>query len=467
MWFFLEGNDISEQEQDALMTRVVEEAKKRIAPSIDRALLLPPDITRYHSGSGRLTNRLYHALGNDCHTDVIPTLGQHVPHTPEENEWMFGDIPEERIHAHDWTSSCSTLGEIDSDFVKLATQGKADWPIPVEINRAVTEGNYDLVVNVGQIVPHEVLGFANHNKNYFIGLGGKTMITASHMAAAMCGIENNLGQIVTPLRGCYNVAEKRFLGDVPDVYVLIVKAYGPNGDLVTTGLYVGEQIETYIAATRSAREKTVKMFDEPLKKVVCFMDPREFKSTWVANKAVYRTRKAIADGGELIVVAPGVERFGEQDSVDAMIRKYGYKGTPHTMEAYAADAELRDLGHAAAHLIHGSSEGRFTITYAPGKLTADEIRSAGYEYLDLNRAMELYNPERMKEGWNTIGDEEIFFIGSPSLGLWTAREKYIEAIENNQAFVEKMIEREPGEPLWKQLRRWNFDDIQRYRQGDE
>jgi nickel-dependent lactate racemase len=188
-------------------------------------------VTRYHSGAGELTNMLYHILGPECRIDVIPTLGQHVPHTPEENRWMFGDIPEERIHAHNWKNSCVKLGEIEKEFVKTATGARADWPIPVTINRAVVEGEYDLIVNIGQIVPHEVLGFANHNKNYFIGLGGKEMIAASHMMAASCGIEDNLGQIITPLRGCFNVAERRYLGKIPDVYVLIVKTRNQDGEM--------------------------------------------------------------------------------------------------------------------------------------------------------------------------------------------------------------------------------------------
>ncbi len=355
MWFYKEGDLINEKSQRVMMERLVDEAGKRFSHSIRKVLLLPPDITRYHSGAGKITNMLYHILGPDCHIDIIPTLGQHVPHTPKENKWMFGDIPERCFHIHDWHSSCTLMGKINKEFVKYASNDHADWPIPIEINRTVSEGKYDLVVNIGQIVPHEVLGFANHNKNYFIGLGGKSTICASHMMAAACGIEDNLGQIITPLRGCYILAERDYLKDVTDVYVLIVKTQNNKGELLTTGLYVGEDIQTYLTAARYARKHTIYLFEKPLQKVVCIMAEKEFKSTWVANKAIYRTRKAIADGGELLIIAPGVERFGEQTEVDQMIRKYGYKGTPHTLNAYTNDQELHELGHAAAHLIHGSS----------------------------------------------------------------------------------------------------------------
>ena len=462
MWFYEENSVVSPDQEKAMMARLLQQARRRFTPDIRRALILPPDLTRYHSGAGRLSNDLYHLLGPDCRTDLMPTLGQHVPHTSQENRWMFGDIPEDRILVHDWRGPKNDrLGEVPAEFIRYATGGRADWPLPVEINGAVTRGGYDLIVNIGQVVPHEVLGFANHNKNYFIGLGSKDMICASHMMAAMCGIEDNLGQIITPLRACYNVAERDYLSNLPHVYVLVIKTRDEKGQLVTTGFYVGDDLETYVRAARYAREHTVILFDKPLPKVVCHMDHREFHSTWVANKAVYRTRKVVADGGELIVIAPGVDRFGEQDEVDRMIRRYGYKGTPNTLEAYKRDAELRDLGHAAAHLIHGSSEGRFRITYAPGKVTRQEVESIGFNYLDTQTALQRYNPEKLHEGLNSIDGEEFYYISSPSLGLWTARDKYLASLKRNVEFACRMEEKYP-DPLWSQLRQWNQQDYDRF-----
>jgi len=462
MWFYQEGCVIDEAAQRAMIDRMVAEASKRLGRPIRKALLLPPDLTRYHSGAGMLTNHLYHTLGYGCQVDVIPTLGQHIPHTLAENRWMFGDIPPERIFAHDWQNSCEELGEVSKEFVRYATGGKVDWAIPVVINRAVRQGGYDFVFNIGQVVPHEVLGFSNHNKNYFIGLGGRPMICASHLAAATYGIENNLGQMITPLRGCYNAAERDFLGQVVDVYVQLVKTPQPGGQLAVTGFYVGDGIEPYIRAARRAREHTIRLFDQPLAKVVCHMDEREFKSTWVSNKAVYRNRMAVADGGELIVIAPGVERFGEQKVVDGIIRKYGYKGTPNALQAYQTDPVVNGLGVAAAHLIHGSSEGRFTITYAPGKLSREEVEQVGYRYLDPRAALELYNPAILKDGFNTVNGQEIFYISSPGSGLWAAKEKYIRALRLNLQFAENMCRKEPGESIWRQLAQWDREDLAKY-----
>ncbi|MBN2473942.1 MAG: DUF2088 domain-containing protein [Pirellulales bacterium] len=425
-WFSEQSSRIGPERLEALMRQTAEEARRRIAARPKRVLLLPPDITRAHSGAGRLTEMLYRIFAEEdgAEVHVIPTLGQHVPHTPEENARMFGSIPENRIHAHDWRGGCAALGEVPADFVKEATRGAADWAIPVVVNRMLMQESWDLVINIGHVVPHEVLGFANHNKNYFIGLAGKEMICAAHMAAACCGIENNLGTLTTPVRACFNKAEGDFLGALPDLYVQVVMARNEQDELVHTGVYVGDDPDTYLQAARQSRRQNITVLDEPIDKVVCVMQGDEFFSTWVANKAVYRTRMALADQGELVIIAPGLKRFGEQPEVDALIRKYGYVGTPRVMEAYRRDPVLKDLAHGTAHLIHGSSEGRFRITYAPGHVSREEIETVNFSYADLDQTLAKYPPERLKEGFNDLPDgERIFFIPTPSAGLWATREK--------------------------------------------
>jgi nickel-dependent lactate racemase len=423
-WFYEEEQSLSRNAIEALCARLIEEARERINSDLKRVLLLPPDLTRAHSGAGWITETLYKLLPSDCDIHVIPTLGQHIPHTKEENAWMFGSIPNERIHAHDWRNGVSRVGIIPAERVKESTGGAADWEIPVDLNSMLMDEQWDLIINVGHVVPHEVLGFANHNKNYFIGLGGKETICNSHMAAAVYGIENNLGNLITPLRACYNWAEDNFLGRLPDVYLQIVMRRDENDNLVHSGIYVGDDLETYLMAARASRAQNITTFEKPVKKIVAVMQADEFRGTWVANKAVYRTRMAIADGGELLIIAPGLERFGEQKEVDDLIRKYGYVTTPEILALYKQNADMQDLAHATAHLIHGSSEGRFTIRYAPGNLTRAEIEGVNYQYCDLNEALERYNPDTMKEGWNVMPDgEEVFFISTPSAGLWATVEK--------------------------------------------
>ncbi|MCX7712157.1 MAG: lactate racemase domain-containing protein [Chthoniobacterales bacterium] len=426
-WFYVEKEEITDKELQSLTLRILDEARERMGGEFRRVLLLPPDLTRAHSGAGRITQWLYFAFPEGCDVHVIPTLGQHVPHTPEENRWMFGEIPEERIHAHDWRNGVVHLGEVPSEFVAEKTQGKAKWGIPIELNSLLMSEKWDLIVHIGHVVPHEVLGFASHNKNFFIGLGGKETICSSHLASACYGIENNLGRLVTPVRACFNWAEEKYLGHLRDVYLLVVMRRNEEGRLVHSGFYVGDDFETYLLAAKASQKQNITFFEKPVKKIVAFMQGDEFRATWVANKAVYRTRMAIEDGGELLVIAPGVCRFGEQPEVEQIVRKFGYKGTEHTMKHYKTEKILQEFAHGTAHLIHGSSEGRFTIRYAPGHLSQEEVEAVGYAYMDCKKALARYNPEKMQEGWNVLPDgEELYFIHSPSAGLWASRDRFPE-----------------------------------------
>ena len=425
-WFSRTGDVISRPEIEEMLDRTVVEARERLGiAELRRVLLLPPDITRAHAGVGWMTEYLYNQLSeHGAEVHVIPTLGQHVPHTPEDNKWMFGSIPEERIYAHDWKNGVVHVGTVPAELVKKATGGVVDWEMPIDLNRMLMEEHWDLIIDIGHVVPHEVLGFANHNKNYFIGLGGKRTLGAAHMASAVYGIENNLGNLLTPVRRCFNWAEEHFLGDLPDVYVQVVMNYDDTGKLVHTGVFVGDDLDTYLDAARLSREENITVFDEPVKKIVAVMQADEFHATWVANKAIYRTRMAMADGGDLLIIAPGVIRFGEQPEVDALIRKYGYLSKDEVLALYETSLDMQDIPHGTAHLVHGSPEGRFTVTYAPGGLTREEIESVGYQYMDVGEALARYNPETMKDGWNTMPDgEEVFFISTPSAGLWAWKER--------------------------------------------
>ena len=136
-------------------------------------------------------------------------------------------------------------------------------------------------------------------------------------------------------------------------------------------------------------------------------------------------RMALADGAELIIMAPALCEFGEDKTIDALIRKYGYRGTPHTWSAPEKTLISRTNLSAPAHLIHGSSEGRFTITYAPSpEVTKEEIEDVGYRWGDLAGFNRKYKPESLKDGWNNINGEEIYYISNPALGLWAYKERF-------------------------------------------
>jgi len=394
---------------------------------LKNVLIIPPDFTRFHSNAGYITNVYYHALTEmGCNVDILPALGTHVPVTEEEAKLMFGDVPYEKFIAHNWRTDVVKLGEVPADYLEEITEGLWLSPVSVEVNRLIMDEKYDLIISPGQVVPHEVIGMANHSKNLFVGTGGSDMINKSHMVGAVYGMERMMGKDHTPVRKLFDYGMEHFLNKRPILFVLTV-CTAPGGNIRTHGLFIGETRKCLEAAIELAQEKNIDFVDTGIKKCVVYLTPDEFHSTWLGNKSVYRTRMAIADGGELLVLAPGIERFGEDPAVDQLIRKYGYKGRINTLEALnkPENQDLRDNMSAAAHLIHGSSDDRFTITYAVKDMTREEIEGVGFCYADFDEMVKKYDPQKLQYGYNTLPDgEEIYFIPNPALGLWINREKF-------------------------------------------
>jgi nickel-dependent lactate racemase len=383
----------------------------------DRVLAIPPDFTRFHSGAGELTKSAHDFYGERLRA-ILPALGTHAPMTPSQVTKMFGDIPFHLFHAHNWRKDTVTLGEVPAEYVREQSEGKLDYSWPVQINRMLVEGGFDLILSIGQVVPHEVIGMANYNKNILVGTGGPDSINRSHYLGAVYGMERIMGRADNPVRRVLNYASNHFIQHLPIVYVLTVVGRKEDGSLAIRGLFVGDDDECFHKAAELSLKVNFVMLDAEIRKAVVYLDPEELKSTWLGNKAIYRTRMALADGAELIVLAPGVKDFGEDATIDRLIRKHGYFGTPATLAAVANDQELAANLSAAAHLIHGSSEGRFSITYCPGGLSRKEICDAGFGYADLESMMKKYDPQRLKYGYNQVDGEEIFFVPNPGLGLW-------------------------------------------------
>lgn len=394
--------------------------------TLGKVLIIPPDFTRFHSNAGLITNLYYHMLTDrGAQVDILPALGTHTPVTESQWEAMFGDIPYSNMLVHNWRTDVVRLGEVPAEFLEEITEGLWHDPVSVEINRRIMDESYDLIISPGQVVPHEVIGMSNHSKNIFVGVGGADMINKSHMVGAVYGMERMMGRDHTPVRKVFDYALEHYMQKVPLLWVLTVTT-APGGQIRTHGLFISEGRKGLEEAVKLAQEKNLD-FVPPLKKCVVYLTPSEFRTTWLGNKAVYRTRMAMADGGELIILAPGVERFGEDMTVDALIRKYGYKGRLNTLAAFEKpeNEDLRSNMGAAAHLIHGSSDGRFSITYCTKKISREEIEGVGFQWADYDEMARRYDPEKLTYGRNTMPDgEEIFFIPNPALGLWADKSKF-------------------------------------------
>lgn len=391
-----------------------------------RVVAIPPDFTRLNSYAGPITEMAYDYFG-DALTDVMPALGTHSAMTPEQIRTMFGHIPADRFRVHDWRHDVVTVGEVPASYLREVSEGRVEYTWPAQVNKLLLEPDVDLILSIGQVVPHEVIGMANYTKNIFVGVGGSEGINKSHYLGATYGMERIMGRAKSPVRDVMEYARTHFIPQLPIVYVLTVRAKdAASGEMVTRGLFIGDDFECFERAAALSLETNFIMVDHEIRKCLVYLDPEEFKSTWLGNKSIYRTRMALADGAELIVLAPALREFGEDKTIDALIRKYGYKGTPHTLEATRANADLQENLGASAHLIHGSSEGRFTITYCPGpEMSREEIESVGFRYGSLEEMLARYPLDSLQDGWNTMPDgEEIYYISNPALGLWASPDRF-------------------------------------------
>jgi nickel-dependent lactate racemase len=397
------------------------EGLEKLGPR-SKVLAVPPDQTRAHSRAGDLTRYAWNYYGDRLKA-VMPALGTHAPMTPGQIAAMYGEMPLALFKVHNWRTDIETMGEVPAEFISEQSEGRLSYAWPAQVNKLISQGGFDLILSIGQVVPHEVIGMANYNKNIVVGTGGRDGINRSHYLGAVYGMERILGRADNPVRRVFNYASDHFLRHLPIVYVLTVVGRRADGTLAVRGLYIGDDIECFNRAAELSLKVNFEIVDKPIKKAVVYLDPDEFHSTWLGNKAIYRTRMALADDAELIILAPGVSEFGEDKTIDKLIRKYGYRGTPATLKAVAENSDLATELSAAAHLIHGSSEGRFKITLCPGHLTKGEVESVGFSYGDLNRMLALYNPEKLRPEMNQIEGEEVFFISNPGLGLWAHRSR--------------------------------------------
>lgn len=389
--------------------------------NLKKVLLLPPDYTRMYSGAGKITAAYYDMLKDSCQVDIMPALGTHEPMTREECLAFFGEgVPFERILVHNWRTDVEKIGEVPAEFVSEVSEGLVNEKIDVEVNRRLLDKSYDLIVSIGQVVPHEVVGMANYSKNIFVGCGGSNMINSSHMLGAFYGMERIMGKDFSPVRKVFDYAHENFLKDIPLLFVLTVTT-NKGDDTYIHGLYIGEKRDVFEEAVKLSQQINLIHVEKPFKKVVVYLDPREFKSTWLGNKSVYRTRMAIEDGGDLIVLAPGVKKFGEDDENDRLIRKYGYAGREKVLELVEKNDDLKENLSVAAHLIHGSSDGRFNITYCTEQLSEEEVKGVCFGYAPYEEMAKKYDPSVLTDGYHNVDGEEIFYISNPALGLWTVK----------------------------------------------
>jgi len=384
-------------------------------------LIIPPDITRLHSGAGMICELIWDEY-RDKVKDVLPALGTHKPMTIDDIGLMYRTIPSSLFRVHNCRKDIVTLGKIPGSFISEATGGKLHYDWPLQVNKLITDHSGSLIISVGQVVPHEVLGMANYNKNIFIGCGGYESISKSHFISAVYGLEKLMGKAINPVRELINLGDSLFADQLNILYVLTVVDTGPYGLPVIKGLFIGSDMECFTRASSLSSKLNCRVIEKTPGKVLVYLNPSIYRSTWLGNKAIYRTRMAIADKGELIIIAPGVREFGEDKVIDRLIRKYGYRSSEEIMQMVNKNNDLQENLGVAAHLIHGSTENRFSITYCTQVIDEKEVRSVGFDYASIDEIIDKFDTDNMREGFHTNRDgEEFYYIPDPSMGLWSTR----------------------------------------------
>src|SRR5271165_3989182 len=236
------GTDISAQQLQHLLEGALDKLGSR-----NRVLVVPPDQSREHSRAGELTRYAYEFYGDRLKA-VLPALGTHTAMRPDQLSHMFANVPQELFHVHNWRTDIETLGEVPAEFIEEQSEGKLCYAWPAQVNRLISQSNFDLILSIGQVVPHEVIGMANYNKNILVGTGGRESINRSHYLGAVYGMERIMGRADNPVRRVLNYAVSHFLQHLPIVYILTVVGRNAAGATVVCGLFVGDDAECFEAA---------------------------------------------------------------------------------------------------------------------------------------------------------------------------------------------------------------------------
>ena len=389
-------------------------------PGAENICIVPPDFSRYQSGAGGITNMLWKHFGPKVKA-VIPALGTHHPMTQAETRSMFGNIPENLFRHHNFQTDVTTLGRIPAELIEELSEGRLAFDWPVQMSKLISGGGFDCIVSIGQVVPHEITGMANYTKNLLIGTGGKEAIDKSHYLGAVYGMERIMGVTDTPVRRLLNTAAKQFLDTFPVLYILTVIEQNDQGSGTIAGIFIGNSDTCFQKAAGLSRSVNVHMVKEPLKNCIVYLDPEKYNNFWIGNKGIYRLRMAMADGGTLWVYAPGLQSCGEDAAADAIIRKYGYIGTDNIIRLVQRKKDLQENLRAAAHLIHGSTEDRFSVVVSTQLMDRREIEGLNYSYCCPSEFGGRFPLHAFTPGWNTaLNGDQVYYVPDPALGLWSA-----------------------------------------------
>lgn len=288
----------------------------------ERLLLIVPDQTRT-APIGRIFRALHEAAVAHCPAfDVMIALGTHPPMSeraicerldidPAERQTRYGTV---RFFNHEWanTDALTRIGTIPAEEIHELSGGLFSMEVAVTLNRRLLE--YDRVVIIGPVFPHEVVGCSGGNKYLFPGVSGPEVLNFFHWLGAVITNPMIIGNKQTPVRQVVDRAASM----VPvekSCFSLVV-----DGDDLA-GLFVGTPEEAWSQAADLSRERHIVRKARPFQTVLSCA-PLMYDELWVGGKCMYKLEPVVEDGGELIIYAPHIKEISSTHG--ARILEIGY-----------------------------------------------------------------------------------------------------------------------------------------------
>ena len=384
-----------------------------------RVLALIPDHTR-SLPLPALFRMVVEILHDVRRLDFMVALGTHPPLAEESLCRLVGIGAEERQttfghvgllnHAWDDPGALTSLGIIGQDEIKLIAG--ASWhpslpdEVDIRINKAVLD--YDQILILGPVFPHEVVGYSGGAKYLFPGVSGPDMINATHWLGALATVVGTIGIKETPVRAMIHAAAQRLVTPVT-LAALVVDGH----DLA--GVFVGDTVEAWGAAADLSSRRHIRWCARPFQRVLSCA-PAMYDELWTAAKAMYKLEPAVAPGGEVVIYAPHL------DVVSHVHGKYIYEVGYHILPYFLNDWDrfkhvpLGVLAHSthvrgSGTMVGGIEKPNVRVTLA-SKISSEDCAHLNLGYLD----PATINPAE----WQNREDEGILYVPKAGEMLYRA-----------------------------------------------
>ncbi|MFC1840197.1 lactate racemase domain-containing protein [Thermodesulfobacteriota bacterium] len=379
--------DTSLSEQDVLS--ILKEGLPRELVSDKRILVLTPDSTRT-CPLPMMIREIAQVVGSRiAQLDFMVALGTHQPMERDEILSLYGLtdetseklLPGSRFMNHRWDlpDTLTVIGRLDEDDVEAVSGGRFRNSVDVSINRHVFD--YDLILILGPVFPHEVAGFSGGDKYLFPGVSGGDFLHFTHWLGAVVTNWGTIGIQNTPVREA--ITRAAGLVSVPRLCVSMVVKPG----MELAGLYVGETAESWAAAAELSAQIHILYKDNPFNTVLGTASPM-YEEIWVAGKVMYKLEPVVADGGTLIIYGKHINRVS--DTWGDQIIRVGY----HTRDFFLKRMDqFKDIpGGVLAHSSHvrglgtfenGVEKSRINVVLATS-IPEDQCRAINLGYMNPN-----------------------------------------------------------------------------------